>query len=75
MDGVGIEKFAEYCFRVSDEYVNKATQGRCWVTQVEVFEHENNSAIVTRHLVESPGQDSEKKSVFEKLLSIFKNEK
>ncbi len=45
MDGVGIEKFAEYCHIVADNYVDELTDGRCNCTKVEVFEHENNSAI------------------------------
>ena len=45
MDGVGIEKFAEYCHTVAESYVNELTDSRCRCTQVEVFEHENNSAI------------------------------
>lgn len=45
MDGVGIEKFAEWCHTVADKYVNELTDGRCNCTKVEVFEHENNSAI------------------------------
>ena len=45
MDGVGIEKFAEYCHTVADNYVDELTDGRCNCAKVEVFEHENNSAI------------------------------
>ena len=45
MDGVGIEKFAEYCHIVADNYVDELTDGRCKCCQVELFEHENNSAI------------------------------
>lgn len=45
MDGVGIEKFAEFCHGKADEFVKHTTQGRCRCSQVEVFEHENNSAI------------------------------
>jgi len=47
MDGVGIEKFAEYCFKVSNSFIKEQSEGRCWVDNVEVFEHENNSAIYT----------------------------
>ena len=47
MDGVGIEKFAEYCYTVANEYVDELTDGRCKCVKVEVFEHENNSAIYT----------------------------
>ena len=45
MDGVGIEKFAEYCHTVANEYVDELTDGRCKCVKVEVFEHEDNSAI------------------------------
>ena len=47
MDGVGIEKFAEYCYTVANEYVDELTDSRCKCVKVEVFEHENNSAIYT----------------------------
>lgn len=47
MDGVGIEKFAEYCHTVAEAYVDELTDGRCQCVKVEVFEHENNSAIYT----------------------------
>ena len=47
MDGVGIEKFAEYCFKVSNDFISEQSEGRCWVDKVEVFEHDNNSAIYT----------------------------
>jgi 6-pyruvoyltetrahydropterin/6-carboxytetrahydropterin synthase len=44
-DGVGIEKFANFCFEVADDYIKETTYGRCWVQKVEVWEHEGNSAI------------------------------
>lgn len=47
MDGVGIEKFAEYCFKVADRYIREKTNYRCWVQSCEVWEHEKNSAIYT----------------------------
>jgi 6-pyruvoyltetrahydropterin/6-carboxytetrahydropterin synthase len=43
--GVGIEKFAQFCFKTINEYIDKVTFGRCWVQKVEVWEHEGNSAI------------------------------
>ena len=43
--GVGIEKFAEYCLKTAQNFIDDMTDGRCWVNQVEVFEHEKNSAI------------------------------
>ena len=45
MDGVGIEKFAEWCWSVANKHVVKITEGRCRCIKAEVFEHENNSAI------------------------------
>jgi 6-pyruvoyltetrahydropterin/6-carboxytetrahydropterin synthase len=45
MDGVGIEKTAEWCYRTVDPLINEMTVGRCWIEKVEVWEHELNSAI------------------------------
>lgn len=45
MDGVGIEKFAEWCHAAADNFVGVLTELRCRCVKVEVFEHENNSAI------------------------------
>jgi 6-pyruvoyltetrahydropterin/6-carboxytetrahydropterin synthase len=47
MDGVGIERTAEWCFKAADEHVRKITNNRCWVEKVEVWEHDKNSAIFT----------------------------
>ena len=44
-DGVGIEKFAEFCLKQANEIVKKDTNGRCNCYKVEVWEHENNSAV------------------------------
>ena len=49
-DGVGIEKFAQYCFKVSNDFISEQSKGRCYVDQVEVFEHETNSAIYTENM-------------------------
>jgi 6-pyruvoyltetrahydropterin/6-carboxytetrahydropterin synthase len=43
--GVGIERTAEWCFNTTQEYINSVYGDRCWVEKVEVFEHENNSAL------------------------------
>ena len=43
--GVGIERTAEWCQVVADEYVRNITDNRCWCSKVEVWEHEKNSAI------------------------------
>ena len=47
MDGVGIEKTAEWCYKAAELFLdsNDETRGRCRVTRVEVWEHEQNSAI------------------------------
>jgi 6-pyruvoyltetrahydropterin/6-carboxytetrahydropterin synthase len=45
MDAVGIEKTAEWCFNIAQNHVHAMTDGRCRVVRVEVFEHEDNSAI------------------------------
>jgi 6-pyruvoyltetrahydropterin/6-carboxytetrahydropterin synthase len=44
--GVGIERTAEWCFDVADAHVRGITNNRCWVSKVEVWEHDKNSAIV-----------------------------
>lgn len=43
--GVGIEKFAEKVFFHAYTFADKFTNGRVWVSKVEVWEHEKNSAI------------------------------
>jgi 6-pyruvoyltetrahydropterin/6-carboxytetrahydropterin synthase len=45
MDGVGIEKFAEWCHAAADNYVGVITKLRCRCVKVEVFEHQDNSAV------------------------------
>jgi 6-pyruvoyltetrahydropterin/6-carboxytetrahydropterin synthase len=57
MDGVGIEKFAEYCHTVAEAYVDELTDGRCNCTKVEVFEHESNSAIFEKQSSEHTGAE------------------
>lgn len=70
-DGVGIERTAEYVFKVADEYVDKLTDGRCWCAQVEVFEHEDNSATFSPS-VESLVYKNLEKEVVEQLISEVK---
>lgn len=43
--GPGIEASCKYVYDHFDAEVRRMTQGRCWVTTVEIFEHENNSAV------------------------------
>ena len=52
MDGVGIEKFAEWCYHTANRYVAGITDNRCKCIKVEVFEHENNSAVYNEPIVE-----------------------
>jgi 6-pyruvoyltetrahydropterin/6-carboxytetrahydropterin synthase len=49
-NGVGIERAAEHCYNVASEFIKKQYGDRCWVDQVEVFEHENNSAIYSTQM-------------------------
>ena len=45
MQGVGIEKTAEWCFNTADKFIKEFSYNRCWVNKVEVWEHSENSAI------------------------------
>ena len=47
-NGTGIERIAEYCYNTADFFIKASTNDRCWVEKVEVFEHENNSAVFTK---------------------------
>lgn len=49
--GVGIERAAETVFEIANNYVKALTNGRCWVDRVEVFEHEENSAVYAENSV------------------------
>jgi len=50
-DGAGVERVAENVFTIADKHVRELTNNRCWLDKVEVFEHENNSAIYTAEQV------------------------
>jgi len=43
--GVGIERAAEICYQIASDLIKEKYGDRCWVEQVEVFEHEDNSAM------------------------------
>ena len=45
--GVGIELTAAWCFEAASKHIRVLTSGRCWVSKVEVWEHDKNSAIYT----------------------------
>jgi len=61
--GVGIERFAEWCFKTADSFVDEATNGRVWVESVTVYEHDDNfasynkSTIKTEEPVEEPVEE------------------
>jgi 6-pyruvoyltetrahydropterin/6-carboxytetrahydropterin synthase len=50
-NGVGIEKTAEWCFDAAARFLldSGETRDRCWVSRVEVWEHEGNSGIYERY--------------------------
>ena len=50
MDGVGIEKTAEWVYKAVSKYVKESTNGRVKIDKVEVWEHEGNSAIYDTRL-------------------------
>ena len=43
-----VERIAEYCYNTADFFIKAATNDRCWVEKVEVFEHEDNSVVFTK---------------------------
>ena len=64
MDGVGIEKFAEWCHSAADNFVGVLTKLRCRCVKVEVFEHENNSAIYQSNERQQPvSKNKEQKEI------------
>ena len=44
--GVGIEKFAEWVFKTADSYIEEVTEGRVWIENATVYEHNTNFASV-----------------------------
>ena len=48
VNGVGIEKFAEFVFDHADKYIREKTNERCWVVKCEVWEHGANSGVYKR---------------------------
>lgn len=43
--GTSCERLAEYAFAACDPMVRVGSKGRCWIDQVECFEHGSNSAV------------------------------
>ena len=55
--GTGVERIAEWCAHAANKFIAGITENRCRCVKVEVFEHENNSAVYIPDFVEeSPGQ-------------------
>jgi 6-pyruvoyltetrahydropterin/6-carboxytetrahydropterin synthase len=52
--GVGIERVAEFCFNAASEFLLEKYGDRCWVEQVEVFEHQDNSVVYKPAAVQLP---------------------
>ncbi len=44
LPATGCERFAEYLYKVINEFLFEETEGRVRATKVEVYEHERNSA-------------------------------
>ena len=64
--GVGIERFAEWCFKTADSFVDEATNGRVWVESVTVYEHEDNFASYNRSTVKTnEAAPSEEPAIYE----------
>ena len=43
--GTGVERISEWCFNEANKYIAEYTNNRCACIKVEIFEHEDNSAI------------------------------
>ena len=59
--GVGIERFAEWCFKTADTFVEEATEGRVWVESVTVYEHDDNFASYNKSTSTTETAPEEKK--------------
>ena len=51
--GVGIERFAEWCFKTADIFVEEVTEGRVWVESVTVYEHDDNFASYNKSTIKT----------------------
>ena len=47
------ERFAEFCFNTADTHIRTCTVGRCWVEEVEIFEHNINSCVASYSMANS----------------------
>ena len=48
VEGVGVEKFAEFVYKTADTFVDEASAGRCFVVKAKVTEHADNWAEYTK---------------------------
>jgi 6-pyruvoyltetrahydropterin/6-carboxytetrahydropterin synthase len=55
--GTGIERIAEWCAHAANRFVAGITENRCRCVKVEIFEHENNSAVYVPDYIEEPVKD------------------
>jgi 6-pyruvoyltetrahydropterin/6-carboxytetrahydropterin synthase len=44
LDATGCERFAQYLYKIINDFLKVETEGRVKATKVEVYEHERNSA-------------------------------
>tara|TARA_R110002033_G_scaffold163190_1_gene200143 strand:- start:2503 stop:3108 length:606 start_codon:yes stop_codon:yes gene_type:complete len=63
--GVGIERFAEWCFKTADIFVEEATEGRVWVESVTVYEHDDNFASYNRSTIKTEEVTTDKEKPVE----------
>lgn len=56
--GVGIENTAKFVYQLAQSHIDSMTNGRCKVLKVEVFEHENNSAMYVPDLSQKVPTDT-----------------
>ena len=52
MPNVGMEGSAKYVYGVVDKMIREMTNGRAWITKLQVSENEKNSAIYIPNLNE-----------------------
>ena len=52
--GTGIERIAEWSAHAANRFVAGITKNRCRCVKVEIFEHENNSAVYVPDYIEEP---------------------
>ena len=44
LDATGCERFAQYLYKIINDFLKVETEGRVKATKIEVYEHERNSA-------------------------------